>query len=60
MPPENRSVNSVSKEMGIGEITIHRWISQLKDGTLNLEQDEENPSGQRNILHLLFMDFSKL
>ena len=35
--------------MGVGEITIHRWISQIKDGTLNLEQDEENPSGQRNI-----------
>ncbi len=32
LPPENRSVHSVSKEMGIGEITIHRWISQLKDG----------------------------
>ena len=41
LPPENRSVHSVSKEMGVGEITIHRWISQIKDGTLNLEQDEE-------------------
>ena len=44
LPPENRSVHSVSKEMGVGEITIHRWISQIKDGTLNLEQDEENLS----------------
>ena len=36
LSPENRSAHSVSKEMGVGEITIHRWISQLKDGTLNL------------------------
>ena len=50
MPPKNRSVHSVSKEMGVGEITIHRWISQIKDGTLNLEQDEENPRGQRNMI----------
>ena len=41
LPPENRSVHLVSKEMGVGEITIHRWINQIKDGTLNLEQDEE-------------------
>ena len=53
LPPENRSVHSVSKEMGVGEITIHRWISQIKDGTLNLEQDEGNPSGQRNMTEKL-------
>ena len=53
LPPENRSVHSVSKEMGVGEITIHRWISQIKDRTLNLEQDEENPSGQRNMTEKL-------
>ncbi len=29
LPSENRSVHSVSNEMGVGEITIHRWISQI-------------------------------
>ena len=62
MPPENRSVHSVSKEMGVGEITIHRWISQIKDGTLNLEQDEENPSGQRNMTEKLnlLLEYQKI
>ena len=62
LPPENRSVHSVSKEMGVGEITIHRWISQLKDGTLNLEQDEENPSGQRNMTEKLnlLLEYQKI
>ncbi|WP_298533475.1 transposase [uncultured Treponema sp.] len=62
LPPENRSVHSVSKEMGVGEITIHRWISQIKDGTLNLEQDEENPSGQRNMTEKLnlLLEYQKI
>ena len=32
LPPENRSVHSVSMELGVGEMTIHRWIAQVKDG----------------------------
>ena len=32
LPPENRSVHSVSVEVGVGEMTIHRWIAQVKDG----------------------------
>ena len=53
LPPENRSVHSVSKEMGVGEITIHRWISQIKDGALNLEQDEEQNLSKDNFLKLV-------
>ena len=49
LPPENRSVHSVSVEVGVGEMTIHRWIAQVKYGTMDFEQDEENPSGQRNM-----------
>lgn len=52
LPPENRSVHSVSKGMGVGEITIHRWISQIKDGTLNLEQDEEETLSKEDFLKL--------
>ena len=29
LPPENRSVHSVSMEPGVGEMTIHRWIAQV-------------------------------
>ena len=32
LPPENRSVHSVAVELGVGEMTIHRWIAQVKDG----------------------------
>ena len=53
LPPENRSVHSVSMELGVGEMTIHRWIAQVKDGSINFEQDEENPSGQRNMTEKL-------
>ena len=60
LPPENRSVHSVS--MGVGEMTIHRWIAQVKDGTINFEQDEENPSGQRNMTEKLnlLLEYQKI
>ena len=53
MPPENRSVQSVAVELGVGEMTIHRWFSQVQDGTISFEQGEENPSGQRNMTEKL-------
>lgn len=53
LPPENRSVHSVAVELGVGEMTIHRWFSQVKDGTISFEQGEENPSGQRNMTEKL-------
>lgn len=62
LPPENRSVHSVSMELGVGEMTIHRWIAQVKDGTINFEQDEENPSGQRNMTEKLnlLLEYQKI
>ena len=30
LPPENRSIHSVSVELGVGEMTIHRWIAQAE------------------------------
>ncbi len=46
-------MHSVSMELGVGEMTIHRWIAQVKDCTINFEQDEENPCGQRNMTEKL-------
>ena len=62
LPPENRSVHSVSVEVGVGEMTIHRWIAQVKDGTMDFEQDEENPSGQRNMTEKLnlLLEYQKI
>jgi transposase len=33
LPTENRSANSVAKEMGVSAITIQSWIRKLKDGS---------------------------
>ena len=62
LPPENRSVHSVSMELGVEEMTIHRWIAQVKDGTINFDQDEENPSGQRNMTEKLnlLLEYQKI
>ncbi|MDY5123167.1 MAG: transposase [Treponema sp.] len=53
LSPGNRSVHSVAVELGVGEMTINRWLSQVKDGTINFEQGEENPSGQCNMTEKL-------
>ncbi len=50
LPPENRSVHSVSVELGVGEMTIHRWIAQVKDGTMDFEQDEAEKKAKENPL----------
>ena len=62
LPPENRSVHSVAVELGVGEMTIHRWLSQVKDGTISFEQGEENPSGQRNMTEKLnlLLEYQKI
>ena len=48
LPTENPSVASVSREYGISPITIHNWMSKLKDGklSLDLEDSEPTPSGR--------------
>ena len=35
LPPENRSVHSVSVEVGVGEMAIHRWIAQVRGRKIN-------------------------
>ena len=48
LPPENRSIYSVAREAGIAPITIRNWLSQLKDGTLSIEQDGDAPVCDRS------------
>jgi len=38
LPPENRSVPDVSREMGISEQTIYNWKKQAENGSLFLEE----------------------
>ena len=35
LPTEDRSVHSVSVELGVGEMTIHRWIAQVRGRKIN-------------------------
>ena len=49
LPPENRSVYSVAKEAGIAPVTINSWLANLKSGRLDLEQDEDDPVGERSM-----------
>ena len=62
LPPENRSVSSVAKENGIAVVTINSWLSKLKNGTLDIEDDEDVPVKGRNMnekLNLL-LDYQKV
>jgi transposase len=42
LPPENRSIPDVAREMGISDQTIYNWKKQAENGTLFLE-DESSP-----------------
>lgn len=44
LPPENRSISSVSKEYGISFQTIQRWMSLAKDGTLSTDDPSVPPN----------------
>ena len=44
LPPENRRVYSVAKELGISPVTIRSWLSKLKEGTLDLETEGFEPT----------------
>ena len=47
LPPSNRSVTSVSKELGVAVVTINNWLANLKEGKMSLDEDEENPFSMR-------------
>lgn len=43
LPPNNRPVHEVSKDLGINARTIYKWMKMVKDGTLKVGPTEENP-----------------
>jgi transposase len=44
LPPESRSVYQVAKEAGVSAITIHSWMSKLKEGKLELDPEAGDPT----------------
>ena len=44
LPPESRSVYQVAKEAGVSPITIHSWMSKLKEGKLELTPEGTDPT----------------
>ncbi len=44
LPPNSQSVYAVAKEAGISAITIHSWLSKLKDGSLDLHYEGGEPT----------------
>lgn len=43
LPPENRSVPEVAKEMGICDQTIYNWKKMAENGTLSLDAEIMSP-----------------
>jgi len=43
LPPENRSVPSVAKEMGISDQTIYNWKKMAANGILELDAETISP-----------------
>ena len=44
LPPENRSVYQVAREAGVSPITIHSWMSKLKEGKFELAPEGTDPT----------------
>lgn len=54
LPPENRRVSDVAREMGISEQTIYNWKKQAEDGTLFIEEmDSPIQAGQLEQYNLI-------
>ena len=49
LPPENRSISSVAKENGVAVVTINSWLAKVKNGSIDLESEEDGPAGKRNM-----------
>lgn len=60
LPPENRKLRDVAKEIGLSPSTIYGWLKKVKDGTIN--QSKDTGVGQRSLnekLNLL-LDYQKI
>ena len=44
LPPENRSISSVAKENGVAVVTINSWLAKVKNGSIDLESEEDGPA----------------
>lgn len=44
LPPENQSVYRVAKEAGVSPVTIHSWMSKLREGKLELDPEGTDPT----------------
>ena len=44
LPPENRSVPEVAKEMGISEQTIYNWKKKAENGNMSLDRESLSPA----------------
>jgi len=44
LPPESRSVYQVAREAGVSPITVHSWMSKVKEGKLVLDPEGTDPS----------------
>ena len=60
LPPENRSVSSVFKEMGVAVVTINSWLAKLKYGTLKLGEDGGAGCRNANEKLNLFLESQKV
>jgi transposase len=54
LPPENRSVSEIAREMGISEQTIYNWKKQAENGSLFIEEtDSPVQTGQLEQYNLI-------
>ena len=49
IPPENRDISEVAKEMGISKRTIYNWKKKAEDGTLTLDAEASSPASLNKI-----------
>ena len=49
LPPENRSVPEIAKEMGISEQTIYNWKNKTLNGTMTLDEAMTSPTSLNSL-----------
>ena len=52
LPPENRSVADVAREMGISDQTIYNWKHPAENGTLFLDDTKRPPLWSLGLRHI--------
>ncbi len=44
LPPENRNINVVAREMGLNPVTSRSWLTKLRDGKIGSDSEETEPT----------------